>query len=93
MNRALEPFPVNRLAQPAAEAMLDDEEYLQHTLEWNRQSRTKMTKGLTQLGFTVVPSNTNFLFVDLHQPTEPIWNALFEHGIVIRKFEDPATQT
>ena len=72
---------------------MDDEEYLQRTLEWNRQSRTKMTEGLKQLGFTVVPSNTNFLFVDLHQPAEPIWNALFEHGIFIRKFEDPAMQT
>ncbi|HMN13826.1 MAG TPA: histidinol-phosphate transaminase [Bellilinea sp.] len=88
MNRAREPFPVNRLAQVAAAAALEDAEFLGHTLEWNRESRARMTEGLTQLGFEVIPSQTNFLFVNLQQPAEPLWNFLFEHGVVIRKFDD-----
>ena len=41
MMRVREPFPVNRLAQVAAMATLDDKDFIQQTLEINRDSRVK----------------------------------------------------
>jgi histidinol-phosphate aminotransferase len=87
MLRAREPFPVNRLAQVAAIATLDDREFVEKTVEINRISRNKMGKALEALGLHYVPSQTNFIFVDLGQPVEPVWKAMFAQGVVVRRLD------
>jgi histidinol-phosphate aminotransferase len=87
MMRVREPFPVNRLAQVAAMATLDDKDFIQRTLEINRDSRLKISKAIQQLGLKCIPGQTNFIFIDLGQPVEPIWNALFSKGIIVRRLD------
>ena len=87
MMRIREPFPVNRLAQVAAMATLDDKDFIQQTLEINRDSRVKMAKAMQLLRLKCIPGQTNFIFVDLGQPVEPIWNALFSKGIIVRRLD------
>jgi histidinol-phosphate aminotransferase len=61
--RAAQFFPVNRLAQVGAIAALNDLEYYQFQIAQMCQERTRLAQSLSELGFYVYPSVTNFLFV------------------------------
>jgi len=91
--RAREPFPVNRLAQVAAAAALEDHEFIQRTLEINRISRKKMAAAFEELGVKAVPSQTNFVFIDLGRPVAPVWEAMFKQGVIVRKLENSGAPT
>ena len=84
VSRVREPFNVNALAQVAARAALED-------LVWTRahvaiacSERTRVMGELTTLGLTVVPSEANFVFIDLGRPGVPIFQALLRRGVIAR---------
>lgn len=56
-------FCVNRLAQVAGIAALDDLVYLRSQIQDVERERTRLTKSFSKLGFTVYPSVTNFIFI------------------------------
>ena len=58
-------FTVSSLAQAAAIAALDDVEFVKRTRAHNDAQRPRLQRGLEQLGFSVTPSQTNFLLVTL----------------------------
>ncbi len=62
IDRLRTPFNVNRLAQVAALAALQDEAHLKAGLETTLRERERVTKTLNEMQLTVVPSLTNFLF-------------------------------
>jgi histidinol-phosphate aminotransferase len=84
IERVRNPFNVNSLALAAAEAALDDREFRQQVVRKNRQQRERLTREFATLGFTVYPSETNFLFVDTHTDSEKLCKALIAEGIIIR---------
>lgn len=63
LDRVRAPFNVNRLAQAAALAALDDEAHLARTRAVVIEERRWLTAELTRLGHTVAPSQANFLLV------------------------------
>jgi histidinol-phosphate aminotransferase len=77
------PFSVNSLAQAAAEAVLGEEGYADHTRLVVRDSRDRMARAFERAGYQVVPSQSNFVLV--RSPDE---HALLEKlegfGIVAR---------
>lgn len=84
IRRVKEPFNVNRLAQSAAVAALDDTEHLHRSLALNRAERTRLTLRLTELGFSVTPSQANFVWVHMNRPAQPIFQALLQQGVIVR---------
>ncbi|MEI8632553.1 hypothetical protein P4S72_12360 [Vibrio sp. PP-XX7] len=60
MDKVRTPFNVNRLAQKAAIAALNDQAHLGKTLDWNRSARAQMVQQLHQLGLNPSPSYGNF---------------------------------
>jgi histidinol-phosphate aminotransferase len=62
--RAAQIFPVNTIAIAAAQAALNDRDYVRLNVENIIQGRTHLEQQLKQLGFRVYPSATNFLFVE-----------------------------
>lgn len=54
---------INYLAEKAAEAALDDFDYINHSAKYNDQERDHLYKELTQLGYNVKPSQANFLYL------------------------------
>lgn len=84
VNRARNTFNVNSLAQAAAIGALSDDEHVAKTLENNRRGIDILTKGFEAAGATVTPSHTNFLFVDIHRPCRPVFEALLRKGYIIR---------
>ncbi|TMI83375.1 MAG: histidinol-phosphate transaminase [Bacillati bacterium ANGP1] len=79
-----EPFPVDRLAQAAAEAALDDEAYVRAAYENNRVGKAALAKGLAALGLRPLPSQANFVLVDLGRPAAAVAERLLERGVIIR---------
>ena len=59
------PFNVNRLAQAAAFAAMRDKRYMRGVVARVRRGRTYMRRELAKLGFLVLPSDANFLMVDV----------------------------
>lgn len=82
--RIRNPFNVNSLALVAAEAALDDTDFRDHCIAENRQERERLTQAFSDFGFTVYPSDTNFLFVDTHMDSAVLCRGLADQGIIIR---------
>ena len=70
LERVRPPFNVNRLAQAAALAALDDTGHLERTLEVNREGREFLAKELERLGMTSIPTQANFILFSFEGVTE-----------------------
>lgn len=84
------PYNVNRLSLVAGTAALEDETYFETCCASICQSRTWAAGELKRLGFTVLPSRANFLFV--RSPKiggEDLYRSLKENGILVRWFDSP----
>ena len=82
--RVVNPFTTNRLAQVAALASLDDEEHRKKVLRSNQEGKKYLYKELKQLGLFYTASEANFLFIDLKEDTEVIFEKLLKKGVIIR---------
>jgi len=81
LERARHPFNVNRLAEAAAVAALDDHEHVRRTLELNREGIDYLTCELGALGIEVEPTDTNFI---LAKVGERAFDDLLEQGVIVR---------
>jgi len=84
LRRVVDIFSVNRLAQVAALASLDDEEHKRKVLRSNKEGKGYLYKELKKLGLFYVPTETNFIFIDLKKDTKVIFEELLKKGIIIR---------
>ncbi len=84
MNRARQPFNVNALAMAAAQAALDDQEFVQESRQLNKQGMATLLAGFDSLGLEHIPSLGNFVSVDVGRPARPIYEALLRRGVIVR---------
>ncbi len=84
LNRVREPFPVSRVAQAAALAALEDEEYKEEVLAKNEEEKAYLYDEFNKMGLPYAPSQTNFIFVNLHKDCQLFFQALLQKGIIIR---------
>jgi threonine-phosphate decarboxylase len=81
------PWSVNTVAQRAAEAAIADELHARRCLAYVEKERARVAKQLAALaGVAVIPSSTNFVFVELPPSCRAgrIARALRRRGILIR---------
>jgi histidinol-phosphate aminotransferase len=79
-----QPFNINSLAQAAATAALDDTEFVEETLSVTREGLAYLYGELEQMGLSYVPSQTNFVLVDIGRPAGEIYDALLHEGVIVR---------
>lgn len=84
INRVRPPFNVNRLAQAAALAALEDEEHVQRTVRMNAEQKRYLEQELKRLNITFIPSSTNFLLVDAGFDSMAVSQHLLRQGIIVR---------
>ncbi|HHV93221.1 MAG TPA: histidinol-phosphate transaminase [Firmicutes bacterium] len=84
VRRVREPFNVNAAAQIAALAALEDEEHVRRSRELNEAGKAWLYLELEKLGLEYVPSQTNFIFVDLKQDSQVVYQRLLDRGIIAR---------
>lgn len=85
LNRIRQPFNVNGVAQAAAMAAMDDDQFLMRSLNLNRVEMERLTKALEAMGLGVIPSAANFLLIDLKgRSGDDICRGLLERGVIVR---------
>lgn len=77
-------FNVNTLAQFGAMAALDDAEFVQLSVRQNAAQRQWLSDRLTELGWRVYPSQTNFIFVDTGREAALLADVARAAGFIIR---------
>src|SRR6266705_3018563 len=65
MNKLRTPFNTSGVAQEAALAALDDTEHVMRCIETNAVERKRLSEGLAKLGLRPVPSEANFVFMEV----------------------------
>ncbi|WP_445399258.1 histidinol-phosphate transaminase [Zobellella sp. An-6] len=84
LNRVREPFNCNSLALAAAEAALDDEDYLNQAVELNRREMARYEAFFQEKGLKYIPSRANFITLDLQREAGPVYEALLREGVIVR---------
>lgn len=78
------PFNVNRLAQIAAAAALDDEEHVRRSRELVEKEREFFYREFERLGLRYCKTYANFVFVELGIDGYEVYEQLLHKGIIVR---------
>jgi histidinol-phosphate aminotransferase len=90
LHKIRDSYNVNGLGQVAAEATLGDLAYYRANFRKVIATRERLSAGLTEAGFSVLPSETNFLLVTPSGPPAREWlERLRERKILVRWFSTP----
>ena len=82
------PYNVNRLSIVAGAAAVEDEPYFQACISAVQNNRAWTVRELEELGFSVLPSQANFIFAKSDQiPGGELYRKLKENGILVRWFD------
>lgn len=87
MNRTRLVFNVNALAQCAAIAALDDDEFVTRTYEVNRAGQLQLAAAFERLGLPWIPSYGNFVAVNFAQApvkAAEVFQRLLRAGFIVR---------
>lgn len=82
-------YPLDRLAEAAAVAAIEDETYFQACRAQVMATRDWTLTELIALGFKVLPSQANFVFVEPPCDAKLLMAQLREHKILVRYFSAP----
>jgi len=93
LERVRQPFNTNSLAQAAATAALDDEAFVKETLSVTREGLSYLYGQLEEMGLFYVPSQTNFILVDVQKPANEVYQALLREGVIVRSMASYGLKT
>ena len=74
---------VNIMAITAAIASLEDPDQVTNGQRLNRETKKFVTEGLSALGYASIPSQANFIMVNVKREARPIIGALAQRGVQI----------
>jgi len=93
MNRIRNPFNVSSIAQVAAIAALDDEDFVKESYQLNDAAKQYTYKRCQELGLSYIESACNFVFIDCKHDSNELFVKLQEKGIIVRPIPHPDTMT
>ncbi len=77
-------FAVSITTLMAGIASYKDTDWQNHCRAENAKARTYTTKALTDMGYEVIPSATNFILFPIRMKTKPFSNQMFGQGIGVQ---------
>lgn len=81
------PFCVSQTALIAGMAALDDQAFVQQTVQLNTDGLIQIQEGLEQLGLAYLPSTCNFITFDCGQNAAALDKNLQKRGVLIRPLD------
>ena len=84
LNRIRQPFDVNTLAQVAAQAAIQDEDFLNISIRATHEGIDFLSSELTKMGLSTLPTQSNFLMVDLKTDASLVFTRMLSHGVIVR---------
>jgi histidinol-phosphate aminotransferase len=84
LRQVKEPFNVNILAQVGALAALRDDTHVNRTLELVRTEKAFLYEAFSAMGIKFIPSEANFIFVDVGMDAGFLFQQMLKRGVIIR---------
>ena len=84
LQKLRQPYAVGALAQIAALAAFEDDQYLRQTQERIRKGKEHLREEVKKLGCTSYPSQTNFILIDVKVNAETLYLAMLKKGVIVR---------
>jgi histidinol-phosphate aminotransferase len=84
LNRVRQPFNVNAVAQAAAVAVLNEQEWVAESKATNAKGLQYLREGLAALGITCLPSRGNFLLAHMGPDAAECNEYLLRDGVIVR---------
>ncbi len=84
LQKVRQPFNVNRLAQIGATAALDDHRFLWRTKRLVSRGRLYLYRKFTRMGLPFIPSEANFVLVNIGRDARKVSEALLKKGVIVR---------
>ena len=84
LNRVKAPFNMTRVAQQAALASLENDDFMKQSLNLNIKNKKVLFKQLENLGLKPVPSTANFILFFPGGDIEAVNQGLLKEGVIIR---------
>lgn len=90
MKDSFNSYTIDRLALVGAKAAFDDVDYFKKVTEQIITTREKVIGQMKELGFTVLPSQANFIFMTHKEYSASyLYEKLYEANILVRHFNQP----
>ncbi|MHC1709884.1 MAG: histidinol-phosphate transaminase [Methanomassiliicoccales archaeon] len=80
------PYSLNMIGERVAIAALRDREFLERSVRVVNEERPFLSKGLSDLGFHVFPSEANYILFRPDMPSDALTAKLSEKGVLVRDF-------
>lgn len=84
LQRVRQPFNTGMLSQVAALAALDDEDFLEQTQRVITEGLAFLYREIARLGLNTVPTQANFLLIEVPTDARTVHEALLRQGVIIR---------
>ena len=84
MNRARSPFNVNLVAQAAALAAFKDVDHVRCSVAANSAGKRQIYAALESARIGYVPSEANFVLIDVERDSREVFDALMRRGVIVR---------
>jgi len=83
LNRVRQPFNVNSLAMAAAEAALDDDEFIEQSVQMNAIGMQDLIAAFKEMQLDYIPSVGNFICVKVGDAAN-VYEGLLREGVIVR---------
>jgi len=84
LHRVRQPFNVNSLAQAAAIAALEDQQFLEKSVQLVCDEMAFIYRGLDELNIKYQRSSANFLLIELGKSADEVFEDLLRQGVIVR---------
>ncbi|HWJ03124.1 MAG TPA: histidinol-phosphate transaminase [Verrucomicrobiae bacterium] len=84
LSRVRQVFNVDVAAQAAAVASLGDSAYIQNSIAVNKQGREYLYRALGEMELEYVPSQANFLLINVRGDCTKVFQELLKLGVIVR---------
>jgi histidinol-phosphate aminotransferase len=86
-------YPLDRVAEAAAVAALEDRDWLNDSCSRLIENRDNLVGSLSGIGFSVLPSKANFILAQhATKPAEVLFQQLRDRGLLVRYFNSARIQ-
>ena len=90
VKNSINSYTLDRLALAGATAAVEDQAYFDAQRSKVMTTRTRTTEELRKIGFQVLPSKANFIFIAYPTvPAKKLFAGLREKGVLVRYFDQP----
>src|SRR3990167_3991984 len=84
LDKVRQPFNVNRMAQIAACSALDDKTFRLKTKRLVSRGKKYLYEQLDKLGLEYVPSQANFVLIDVKLDAKKVFQEMLKEGVIVR---------